>query len=112
MFSQASKGLRCKALENAVRLLYHKAVRKAQRLPWSETALTVSEWFNVLSGVQRLALQGFGERREVIIPQNPENVTRQPAAFVRISAGRGRRGWTFFFKGDIIKYRSGDGAPL
>ncbi len=70
MFSQASKGLRCKALENAVRLLYHKAVRKAQRLPWSETALTVSEWFNVLSGVQRLALQGFGERREVIIPQS------------------------------------------
>ena len=70
MFSQASKGLRCKALENAVRLLYHKAVRKAQRLPWSETALTVSEWFNVLSGVQRLALQGFGERREVIIPHS------------------------------------------
>ena len=33
MFSQASKALRCKALENAVRLLYHKAVRKAQRLP-------------------------------------------------------------------------------
>ena len=25
MFSQASKGLRCKALENAVRLLYHKS---------------------------------------------------------------------------------------
>ena len=73
MFSQASKGLRCKALENAVRLLYHKAVRKAQRLPWSETALTVSEWFNVLSGVQRLALQGFGERREVIIPQKQAN---------------------------------------
>ena len=45
------------------------SVRKAQRLPWSETALTVSEWFNVLSGVQRLALQGFGERCEVIIPQ-------------------------------------------
>ena len=27
MFSQASKGLRCKALENAVRLLYHKTRR-------------------------------------------------------------------------------------
>ena len=64
MFSQASKGLRCKALENAVRLLYHKAARSAALL--SPERLCPFRSGSMFS--QPSEISDFRLRREVIIP--------------------------------------------